>query len=97
MHSKDIAILPPFLSLPLYSVCSASLVLKILCSCQVVCKRTSVCTLSGAHGLYRLVMRVSRVQGSGSETRFKYTTLVSSQLFIIVAWHLNNIHTCQLT
>ena len=37
MHSKDIAILPPFLSLPLYSVCSASLVLKILCSCQVVC------------------------------------------------------------
>lgn len=40
MHSKDIAILLPFLSLPLYSLCSASLVLKflsVLCSCQVIC------------------------------------------------------------
>lgn len=44
------------------------------------------CTLGGAHGVYRLVMRVSRVRGSGSETRLKYTILVSSQLFIIVAF-----------
>ena len=42
------------------------------------------CTLGGAHGVYRLVMRVSRVRGSGSETWLKYTILVSSHFSLYV-------------